>query len=140
MMGKPRYCLTDIHDLAGLGQRCRDDAVDVDLEFRIVELIACEIERALRAFESSLGFVLGSLLVVVVSSRDRGMRPEICVARLIGRGVGEIGGCSSELRLRAFDLQIEILWIKPRHDVAGMDDIAHIDATREDLARDAEAE
>jgi hypothetical protein len=101
MMGKPRHCLTDIHDLAGLGQRRRDDAIDIDLELRIVELIACEIERALRAFESSLGLVLGSLLVVVVGRRDRGMRLEVCVARLLGRGVGEIGGCSGELRLRA---------------------------------------
>src|SRR5215472_11305111 len=117
MMGEPRHCLTDIHDLAGLGQSCRDDAVDVDLKLRIVELIACEIESALRAFDSSLGLVLGSLFVVVVSSRDRGMRLEVCVARLLGRGIGEIGGRSGELRQRALDLQIEISWIKPRYDV-----------------------
>ena len=73
MMGEPCHCLSDIHDLAGFGQRRCDDAVDINLEFRIVELIACEIEGALRAVESSLGLVLGSLLVVVVSSRDRGM-------------------------------------------------------------------
>src|SRR5215469_18695966 len=111
-MGKPCHGLTDIHDLAGLGQRRRDHAVDINLEFRIVELIACEIEGALPAVESSLGLVLGSLLVVVVSSRDRGMRLEVCVARLFGRGVGEIGGGGGELRLRALNLQIEIPWIK----------------------------
>src|SRR5262245_56492836 len=120
MMGKPRHCLTDIYDLAGLSQRRRDHAVDIDLELRIVELIACEIERALHAFESSLGFVLGSLLVVVVSSRDRSTGLKIRIARLLGRGVSEIGGSGGELRLRALDLQIEIPWIKPRHDIAGM--------------------
>src|SRR5438105_14222020 len=124
MMGEPRHWLTNIHDLAGLGQRRRDDAVDVDLEFRIAELIACEIERTLCAFESSLGLVLGGLLVVVVGGRNRGMRLEVCVARLLGRGVSKIGGCSGELRLRALDLQIEILWIKSRHDVASMNAIA----------------
>src|ERR1700751_5851198 len=113
MMGEPRHCLTNVHDLARLGQRRRDDAVDVDLKLRIVELIACEIERALRAVESSLGLVPGSLLVVVVGGCNCGMRLEVCVARLLGRSVSEIGGCSGELRLRALDLQIEILWIKP---------------------------
>jgi hypothetical protein len=33
--GPARHWLTNIHDLAGLGQRRRDDAVDVDLELRI---------------------------------------------------------------------------------------------------------
>jgi hypothetical protein len=140
MVSEPRHGLTDIHDLARLGQRRRDDAVDVDLKLRIVELIACEIERALRAFESSLGLVLGSLLVIVVGSRNCGMRLQVCVTRLFGRGIGEIGGCSGELRLRALDLQIKILRIKPRYDVAGMNDIAHIDAARDDLSSDAKAE
>ena len=72
MMGEPRHCLTNVHDLAGLGQRRRDDAVDVDLKLRIVELIACEIERALRPREPSRGLVVGGFLVIVIGGCDRG--------------------------------------------------------------------
>ena len=62
------------------------------------------------------------------------------VALEVGRGLREIRGRRGELGLGAFDLQLQVLGIEPRDDVAGMHAIADIDDARDDLAGDAEAE
>jgi hypothetical protein len=58
----------------------------------------------------------------------------------IGRSLGEVRGRRGDLRFRACDLKLEVLWIEPCDDVAGMDEVADIDDSLGDLAGDAEAE
>ena len=62
------------------------------------------------------------------------------VALEIGGGLREVGGRRGELGLGAFDLQLQVLRIEPRHHVAGVHAVADIDDAGDDLAGDAEAE
>ena len=62
------------------------------------------------------------------------------IALEIGRGLREVRGRRGELGLGAFDLQLQVLRIEPRHDVAGVHAVADIDDAGDDLAGDAEAE
>ena len=70
-MGEPRDRLADRDDLAGLGERRRDDAVGVGLEIGIAELVARELERTPRALDAAFGFVLRQLLAVEVRDRRK---------------------------------------------------------------------
>ena len=68
-MREPRDRLADRDHLARLGERRRDDAVGVGLQFGVGELIARELERTLGPLDAAFGFVLRQLLAVEV--RDR---------------------------------------------------------------------
>ena len=139
-MGEPDHGLTDGDDLAGLGKRRRDDAVGIGLKIGIVELIAGEIERAASALEPSFGFVVGRLLAIEVGDRGPAARLAAWYSARSRPPPGEIGGRRGELGLGAFDLQLQVLRIEPRHDVADIYAIADIDDAGDDLAGDAEAE
>ena len=58
----------------------------------------------------------------------------------IGGGLRQIGCRCGELGVGAFGLQLQVLRVEPRHDVAGVNAVADIDDARDDLAGDAEAE
>ena len=139
-MREPRDRLSDRDHLARLGERRRDDAVGVGFQFGVAELVACELERALGALDAAFGFVLRQLLAVEVRDRREAALAQCHVALMIGGGLRLVGGRGGKLGGRAFGLQLRVLRVEPRHDIAGVHAVADIDDARDDLAGDAEAE
>ena len=139
-MREPRDGLADGDHLAGFRRRRGDYAVRVGLEIGIAELVACEVERALGAYEAAFGLVLCRSLAVEVGNRREAARLERRIALEVGGRLVDIGGRGRELGFGAFDLQLEILRVEPRHHVAGVHAVADIDEARDDLAGDAKAE
>src|SRR5205823_9685857 len=68
-VGEARHGLTNCDHLTWLGERGGDHAVGIGLEVGIGELVAREIERALRAVEAALCFIACRLLAVEVGQR-----------------------------------------------------------------------
>ena len=139
-MREPRDRLADRHHLAWLGERRRDDAVGVGFQFGVAELIARQLERTLRPLDAAFGFVLGELLAVEVGDRREAALAQRDVALMVGAGLRQVGGRGGELGGRALGLQLRVLRVEPRHDVAGAHAISDVDDARDDLAGDAEAE
>ena len=139
-MGKPHDRLADGDHLAGLGERGRDHAVGIGLELGIVELAVGEIEGALGALEPPFGLVLRRLLAIEVGDRGLAARLQRGIALEVGGGLGKTRGRRGELSLGALELQLQVLRIEPRHDVAGLYPVADIDDAADDLAGDPEAE
>jgi len=90
VVGEPHDGLPDGDDLSGLDRRRRYDAVNVGFELRVGDLIAGEVERALRAFEAPLRLVLGGFLAFVIRDGRVAPCPEGVVARLVRRGLREV--------------------------------------------------
>src|SRR5204862_23964 len=130
----------DCDNLTWFGERGGDHAVGIGLEIGVGELVARKIKRAPRALKATLCFIARCLLAVKVGDRGPAVGLELRIALEVGSRLRDIRGRRGELRLGALQLQPEILGIKPRHDVAHCDAVADIDAARDDLAGDAEAE
>ena len=92
--------------------------------------------RSTRPSASSLASFLRSKSAIDAKPRSR----NVDIALMVGGGLRQVGGRGGELGGRAFGLQLRVLRVEPRHDVAGVDTIADIDDARDDLAGDAEAE
>ena len=99
--------------MARLGKGRGDDAVGVGLEFRISELIARKLERALRPLEAAFGLILRGLLAIVVGDRGIAASFQGSEALLIGRGLRQIRRGGAEFGLRALHLQLQVLRIEP---------------------------
>ena len=126
-MGEPRHRLADGDDLTGFGQRRGDDAVGIRPEVGIAALIARQLERAPGTLEPPFGFVFRRLLAVEV--RDRGVATPLQrrVTLIVGRRLRDARGGCGKLGFRALDLQLQVLGIEARDDVARMDAVADID-------------
>ncbi len=138
--GEACHRLADGDDLSGFGRRRGDDAVGVGFEFGISELIAGEFERALRARQPALGLVVGRLLAIEIGNGGVATRFQGVVALQVGGGLCQAGGRGGQLRLRALDLQRQVLRVEPRNDIAGTHPVADIHDAGDDLAADPEGE
>ena len=104
MVGEARDGLTDCDHLTCLGEGGGDHAVGVGLEIGIGELIARQIERALRAVEAALCFIACRLLAVEIDDRGPAVGLELRIAVEVGSRLREIGGGCDFGLVRSVDL------------------------------------
>ena len=139
-MRQPRYGLTDRDNLSGLGEGRGDHAINVSLKIAIGELVAGELERALRARESALGLIVRRLLEIELGDRRVTALLQGGIALQISSSLRPVRGRRCKLGLRALDLQLQVLRIESRDHVAGAHAVADVDGARDDLAADPERE
>ncbi len=139
-LGEHDHRRAGLDDLSGFGVDCRDDAVLVGFEHRIAggvgrlaRLSFSRFERRLRGIGFELALVDRRLGRVALGQQR--LRPREGV---LGDGEACLGG--GDRGAGAVLAEDKIGIVEPRNDLPGLDLVAGIDETLDDLAGDAEAE
>ena len=126
------------HDLAGFEAHGRNDTTARRPEHGVLQLVACECELPRLGLRGSLRRPRGTLRVLVVGDADRTVGLQVLETLAVRLGLFCIRERRGELLLGGLHGESVVVVVEHGQHVAFAHDSAHVHATLDDLAADAE--
>ena len=126
------------HDLADLEAHGRDYTAARRAQHGVLQLVACEFELSRLGLGGGLGRLRGTLRAFVVGGADRTVGLQVLETLAVRFGLLRVRDRRGELLLGGLHGEPVVVVVEHGQHVAFAHDVAHVHATLDDLAADAE--
>ncbi|MNC42859.1 hypothetical protein D3C75_916900 [compost metagenome] len=127
-----------MNHLADLGLALGDDPIGLGDQRGIAQLFVGIGQLRLRGLERALVAAQRGFGGIVFALAGVALGQQLLLAHERGTGLGDPRLRGEHLGLGRVDIVLQVFRVKPGEHLVGLDVIAHVDATRNDLAADAE--